>query len=145
MNWLSHFRRMLGLFAFFYGCVHLLIYFTFDRGLSLSSLVSETAERPFILFGMTALLLMLPLAITSTNSMVRRLGAAKWKRLHQLAYVSAIAGVVHYYYSSKVTSRLQIAFIVALALLLGYRVAVRWLPFLKYRKSTPARAAVESK
>src|SRR3954453_5245207 len=74
-NWFSHFRKMLGLYAFFYGLTHLSIYFWLDRSLSIRSLIADTAAHPFILFGMTALLLMVPLAITSTNGMIKRLGA----------------------------------------------------------------------
>src|SRR3954470_7591863 len=81
-NFLSHFRRMLGLFAFFYGCLHLLSYMSFDRGWSISGVIADVSKKPFILLGMAALLIMVPLAITSTNGMIKRLGAARWKRLH---------------------------------------------------------------
>src|SRR5437763_1609280 len=87
-----HTTGMLALYAFFYACIHLSIYFVFDRELSFSSLFSEVGRRPFILYGMTALVLMIPLAATSTNASIKRLGAARWKRVHQLAYVSGIAG-----------------------------------------------------
>lgn len=120
-NWLSHFRRMLGLYAFFYGCVHFFIYFGKDREWSIDSLIAETLKRKFIFFGMTALTLMIPLAITSTNGMIKRLGSAKWKRLHQLVYISAIAAVFHFCMSTKLLSNLQMAFAVALAILLAYR------------------------
>ena len=96
-NWLSHFRRMLGVYAFFYCCVHLSLYFTFDRGLSIPHLIKDTIQRPFILFGMLGFSMILPLAITSTNGMIKRLGAAKWKLLHKLAYIAGIAGAIHYY------------------------------------------------
>src|SRR5262249_40854427 len=88
-NYLSNFRRMLGLYAFFYGLLHLSTYFVFDRSLSLSSTAQDTLARPFIFLGMAAWLMMVPLAATSTNAAIKKMGAAKWKRLHQLAYISA--------------------------------------------------------
>jgi DMSO/TMAO reductase YedYZ heme-binding membrane subunit len=124
-NFLSHFRRMLGLFAFFYASIHLLIYFMFDRSLDFSGAVKDILARPFILVGMTALALMIPLALTSTNGMIKRLGAARWKRLHRLAYVSAIAGVLHYYLLVKADITQPVAFGIVLAILLGYRVIAK--------------------
>ena len=136
-NWLSHFRRMLGLYAFFYGMLHLSTYFWLDRSLSVASVVADTARRPFILIGMTGLLLMVPLAVTSTNGMVKRMGSKNWKRLHRLAYVSAIAGVLHYYMLVKADTRKPIAFACVLALLLGYRVLADRLSFLRTKKPVP--------
>jgi sulfoxide reductase heme-binding subunit YedZ len=121
-NWLSHFRRMLGLYAFFYGCVHLLTYLVFDQSLNLLNVVKDTFARRFIFFGMFGLLLMVPLAITSTNAMIKRLGAKKWKRLHQLVYVSAMAGVVHYYLLVKADTRLPLTFVAVLGALFLYRI-----------------------
>lgn len=121
-NWLSHFRRMLGLFAFFYGSVHLVVYFIFYQSGSLAGVIKETGERPFILFGMSALLLMLPLAITSTNGMIKRLGGKNWKRLHWLVYACAILGMLHYWNASKLIGSQQKVFAGVLAMLLGYRV-----------------------
>ena len=135
-NYFSNFRRMLGLYAFFYGCLHLLTYFAFDRSLDLGSTVNDVIKRPFILVGMTALLLMVPLALTSTNAMIKRLGAARWKRLHRLAYVSAIAGVLHYYLLVKADIRQPVAFACVLAILLGYRVVGDRIP--SFRKKAPA-------
>ena len=110
-NWLSHFRRMLGLFAFFYGVLHLSIYFAFDRRFSISATIADTLKHRYILFGMGALLLMVPLAVTSTNGMIKRLGSARWKRLHQLVYISATCGVLHYYMLVKRDIRLPLAFV----------------------------------
>jgi sulfoxide reductase heme-binding subunit YedZ len=135
-NFLSHFRRMLGLFAFFYACLHLLAYFNFDRALNFAGVAEDVAKRPFILLGMAALLLMLPLAITSTNGMVKRLGAAKWKALHRMAYVSAILGVIHFYMSKKADKSQPLAFMIVLGILLGYRV-IKALP-----AAHPPRAAM---
>jgi sulfoxide reductase heme-binding subunit YedZ len=120
-NQLSHYRRMLGLFAFFYACIHLFTYLDFDRAFSLAGTIDDVLSKKFIFFGMLALLLMLPLAATSTNGMIKRLGAAKWKRLHQLAYVAAILGAVHFWMSKKADKSLPWAFAIALAMLLAYR------------------------
>ena len=121
-NQFSLFRRMLGLFAFFYGCVHLFTYFAFWRSFSLSGTIEDVSKRNFILFGMLALLLMVPLAATSTNAAIKRLGAARWKRLHQLAYIAAFLGAVHFWMSKKADKSLPWVFAIALAILLGYRV-----------------------
>ena len=83
-NWLVKFRRMLGLFAFFYGFLHLMTYVSFDRFFNLKSIPADVLKRPFIAIGMTAFLLMIPLAITSTNKMVKRLGGKRWNRLHKI-------------------------------------------------------------
>jgi DMSO/TMAO reductase YedYZ heme-binding membrane subunit len=139
-NWLSHFRRMLGLYAFFYGSLHFLIYFTFDRSLSIASVIADTVRRPFILFGMACLLLMIPLAITSTNGMIKRLGAPKWKRLHQLVYVAAIAGVLHYEWLVKADHRIPNAFAALLAVLFAYRLLVDHVPWLRKQKIAPTQA-----
>ncbi len=137
-NWLSHFRRTLGLYAFFYGVVHLGIYFSFDRSLSIKGTAADVVARPFILAGMTGLLLMAPLAITSTNAMIKRLGAKRWKRLHQLAYPAAIAGVLHYYLLVKADVRQPIAFAIVLAMLFSYRLLADRFPVL--RRATAGRA-----
>ena len=121
-NFLSNFRKSLGLYAFFYGLIHLGIYFVFDREMSFSGLLGDVVQRRFILMGMLALLLMVPLALTSTNTAIKKMGSAKWKRLHQLVYPSAIAAVLHFYMQAKADVTLPVSMIVALALLLGYRV-----------------------
>jgi DMSO/TMAO reductase YedYZ heme-binding membrane subunit len=122
-NWLSHFRRMLGLYAFFYGSMHFLTYFGFYQSFNVKHVVTDTVARPFILFGMTALLLMVPLAITSTNGMIKRMGAKRWKRLHWLIYPTAIAGVLHYYLLVKADVLKPELFAVVLGLLFWQRVA----------------------
>jgi DMSO/TMAO reductase YedYZ heme-binding membrane subunit len=120
-NYLSNFRRMLGLLAFFYGSMHFLIYLGFYQSFSFSATAADTVKRPFILFGMTCLFLMTPLAITSTNAMIRRLGAANWKRLHWLIYPAAVAAVTHYWLLVKADTRQPRAFAAALVMLLGFR------------------------
>ena len=128
VNSLVKFRRMLGLFAFFYGSLHLLTYIWFDRWFNLLSTAEDVVQRPFILVGMTAFLLMVPLAITSTNRMVKRLGGKTWARLHRLAYVAAIAGVVHFWMLVKSDRGLPLTFAFIVFFLLGYRVLHKYVP-----------------
>ena len=132
VNSLVKFRRMLGLFAFFYGSLHLLTYVWFDRQFKLLSTVQDVAQRPFILLGMTAFVLMVPLALTSTNRMVKRLGGKGWARLHRLVYVAAIAGVVHFWMLVKSDTSLPLTFGFIVLFLLAYRL------LLKYAPSPPA-------
>jgi sulfoxide reductase heme-binding subunit YedZ len=121
-NDLIKYRRMLGLFAFFYGALHLSIYFAIDRNLSFTSAAGDIVQRPFIAFGMTAFFLMIPLAATSTNSMIKRLGGKRWQQLHKLTYLCAIGAVIHYYLIVKSDVLMPLAFAVVLAALLGYRI-----------------------
>ncbi len=120
-NQLLALRRALGLFGFLYALVHLAIYVGFDRALDLSSTVQEIVSRRFLQLGFLAVLLMVPLALTSTNGMVRRLGAKRWKLLHRLTYVVVILGVVHYYLLVKSDVRQPLAFALVLTPLLGFR------------------------
>lgn len=128
INSLVKVRRMLGLFAFFYGALHLLTYVWFDRSFNLASVVQDVGRRPFILLGMTAFFLMVPLAITSTNEMVKRLGGKRWARLHRLVYVAAIAGVVHFWMLVKSDIRLPLTFAFILLFLLGFRLFAKYAP-----------------
>jgi sulfoxide reductase heme-binding subunit YedZ len=134
--WLIKFRRMVGLFAFFYGCLHLITYVWFDKSFAFSAIPHDVAKRPFIAFGMLSFFLMVPLAITSTNKMVRRLGGKRWSRLHKIVYVAAIAGVLHFYLLVKADIRKPVAFAVALAMLLGYRSLRKYIP--SFRTGKPA-------
>jgi DMSO/TMAO reductase YedYZ heme-binding membrane subunit len=138
LNWLVQFRRMLGLYAFFYGCLHFLCFFSLDRGFSISSTLTEMTKRKYLILGSTALLVMVPLAITSTNGMIKRLGGKRWRALHRLAYVAAIAGVIHYYMQVKADVRQPLVFAAVLAVLLGYRVVA----YLRQSKPAPPPAAV---
>ena len=128
INSLVKVRRMLGLFAFFYGALHLLTYIWFDRLFNLISVGQDVAQRPFILAGMIAFLLMVPLAITSTNKMVKRLGGKRWAKLHRLVYLSAIAGVIHFWMLVKSDTRLPLTFAFILLFLLGYRLLSKYAP-----------------
>jgi sulfoxide reductase heme-binding subunit YedZ len=127
-NWLANTRRLLGLYAFFYASVHFLLFFSLDRGLSVSSTFTEMLKRKFLIIGSMALILMIPLAVTSTNTMIKRLGGQRWRALHRLAYPAAIGGTLHYYMQVKADVRQPLAFATVLALLLGYRLLARWLP-----------------
>jgi methionine sulfoxide reductase heme-binding subunit len=98
---LIRFRRMLGLFAFFYACLHFLTYLGPDQSFDLSAMWKDVAKRPFITVGFTAFVLLIPLAITSTAGWIRRLGGHRWQLLHRLIYISAICGVIHYYWLVK--------------------------------------------
>jgi sulfoxide reductase heme-binding subunit YedZ len=128
INSLGKFRRMLGLFAFFYGTLHLLTYIWFDRLFNFVSVAGDVVQRPFILVGMTAFMLMVPLAITSTNKMVRRLGGKRWARLHRLVYLASIAGVVHFWMLVKSDIRLPLTFAFIILFLLGYRLLLKYFP-----------------
>lgn len=125
-HWLTQFRRALGLYAFFHASLHFAVFFVFDRALSVGNTLSEMLVRPYLTIGATGLLLMVPLAVTSTNGMIKRLGSTRWKRLHRLAYIAAIAGVVHYYMLVKADVRQPLALALVLTILLGYRVLAHY-------------------
>ena len=110
---------MFGLFAFFYGCLHFITYIWLDKFFDLAEMWKDVAKRPYITLGFTAFILLIPLAITSTTSWIRRLGGRRWQLLHRLIYVSAVAGVIHYYWlvKSAVLRPLTYAAIVAVLLL----------------------------
>lgn len=115
------FRRMIGLFAFFYGCVHFFIYFLFDRSLMLDGLWEDIVLRPYITVGFTALVLMVPLAITSTKGWIRRLGGQRWNLLHKLVYASAVLGVLHYWWKVKLDITNPMIYAAIVGVLLGWR------------------------
>ena len=121
-NWLIFSRRTFGLFAFFYALAHFSIFFTLDRSFSVPSTLAEMVKRKYLIIGSIGLLAMVPLAVTSTNAMIKRLGAKRWHALHRLAYVAAICGVIHYYMQVKADVRQPLAFAGVLIILLGYRV-----------------------
>ena len=128
---------MLGLFAFFYGVLHLSTYSIFDKSLNIGAIAGDIYQRPFIAVGMISFFLMIPLAITSTNAMIKRLGGKNWVKLHRLTYLIAIGGVLHFYMIVKSDITYPVIFGSVAAALLGYRV------YEKYRK--PATKAVQAK
>ena len=121
---LIRYRRPIGLFAFFYGSLHFLTYIWLDKFFDLHAVVKDVAKRPFITAGFTAFVCMLPLAITSTAGWIRRLGGKRWQKLHRLIYLTAVAGVAHYYWLVKSDHRLPVLYGTLVALALAYRAIV---------------------
>jgi sulfoxide reductase heme-binding subunit YedZ len=124
-GWLLRFRRMLGLFAFFYGMVHLSSYVSFDHVFDVGEIIKDIIKRPFITVGFICLTLMLPLAATSNNAMVRKLGAKRWLGLHRIVYVIAPLGVLHFWWMVKRDLTEPIIYALLLSLLLGYRIVLK--------------------
>jgi sulfoxide reductase heme-binding subunit YedZ len=121
--WLIQFRRMFGLFAFFYVCLHFLTYIWLDQFFDLQSITKDIAKRPFITVGFTAFILLIPLALTSTQASIRRLGK-RWTRIHRLIYVTAVLGVIHYIWLVKKDIRKPVIYAAILSVLLGYRIVI---------------------
>jgi sulfoxide reductase heme-binding subunit YedZ len=136
--WLIRYRRMFGLFAFFYGVLHFLTYIWLDKFFDLHEMLHDVAKRRFITVGFAGFILLIPLAITSTTGWIRRLGGKRWQALHRLIYFSAIAGVVHYWWLVKADIREPLKYGVILAVLLGYRIAV-WANSKRAMNSQPLR------
>jgi sulfoxide reductase heme-binding subunit YedZ len=122
-TWPIRIRRTVGLFAFFYACLHFTTYVAVDQSFHLRAILEDIVKRKFIFVGFTAFVLLIPLAATSTNGMVRRLGAARWQRLHQLVYPAAILGAIHFLWRVKKDITQPAAYGMVLAALLGIRVA----------------------
>ena len=139
MSWLIRFRRMLGDYAFFYGCLHLMTYVWLDKFFDVHEMLHDIAKRKFITAGLTAWLLMLPLAITSTTGWIRRLGGKRWQLLHRLIYFSAAAGVIHFIWLIKADLRRPLTYGAILAVLLAYRIVVWLLNRLRSRRMNTAR------
>jgi methionine sulfoxide reductase heme-binding subunit len=126
LAWLIRFRRMLGLYAFFYGCLHLMTYVALYAGFSVSTMLDDISRRRFITAGLASWALMLPLALTSTTWSIRKLGGKNWNRLHRLAYLSAIAGIAHYWWGVKQGVMTPMAITVVLVVLLAARPVLSW-------------------
>jgi sulfoxide reductase heme-binding subunit YedZ len=133
-NWLLRLRRMLGLYAFFYACLHFSIYIWLDQFFDWQGIVKDIGKRPFVTVGFAAFLCLIPLAATSTNAMVRRLGSKRWQALHRLIYAIAILGVVHFWWLVKKDIREPLIFGAVLAVLLGARL------LFAARKAAPSAA-----
>jgi sulfoxide reductase heme-binding subunit YedZ len=127
-TWPARFQRMVGLFAFFYASLHLAVYVGVDQFFDVHAIVADVVKRKFITIGMLSFLLLVPLAVTSTDRWVRRLGYVRWKRLHRLVYVAAIGGVVHFVWRVKADLREPLIFAGVLALLLAVRLVGRRRP-----------------
>jgi methionine sulfoxide reductase heme-binding subunit len=121
--WLVGLRRMFGLYAFFYGCLHLTTYVWLDKFFDVHEMLADVAKRRFITVGLTGFVLMIPLALTSTKGWIRRLGGKRWSALHRLIYFSAMAGVIHYIWLVKADLRKPLEYGAVLAMLLLYRLA----------------------
>jgi sulfoxide reductase heme-binding subunit YedZ len=126
MPWLLRLRRMLGLFAFFYASLHFTTYIWLDQFFDLNDIVKDVMKRPFITVGFTAFLLLVPLAATSTNAMVKRLGGRRWQWLHRAVYGIGTLGVIHFLWLVKKDIREPLAFGLVLSVLLGVRLVFRW-------------------
>jgi sulfoxide reductase heme-binding subunit YedZ len=136
--WLIRFRRMLGLFAFFYVSLHFLTYIWLDKSFDLHEMFADVLKRRFITAGFAGFLLLIPLAITSTTGWIRRLGGKRWQALHRLIYASAILGVIHYLWLVKADRKKPLEYGFILALLLGYRVAA-WVGA-RFLDSSPSKS-----
>jgi sulfoxide reductase heme-binding subunit YedZ len=143
-NELIRFRRMMGLFAFFYGSLHFVTYIWFEQSFDLQATIQDVYMRPFITMGFIAFVAMIPLALTSTSGMVRRLGGKRWQLLHRLVYASAIAGVIHYYWKVKSDTTVPVRFAVVVAVLLGYRVIAEVIKRRGAETRQPAKAPISS-
>jgi sulfoxide reductase heme-binding subunit YedZ len=126
-QWLIKQRRMLGLYAFFYACLHFSTYIWLDQFFDWQGMVQDVVKRPFITVGFTSFILLIPLALTSTTGMIRCLGK-HWQSLHRLVYLIALGGVVHYLWLVKADHKQPLIYGVILTLLLGYRAVVKWRP-----------------
>lgn len=133
-NWLAKHRRTLGLFAFGYLMLHWLTYALLDVQLDWGDLVKDLVKRPYIMIGMAGLVLMVPLALTSTKGMIRRLGGKRWNRVHQLVYVVAVLGVIHFWMAVKKDVTEPLLYGTGFAVLFAWRIVRRW-------RRAPARAA----
>jgi methionine sulfoxide reductase heme-binding subunit len=120
--WLINLRRMFGLFAFFYGCLHLTTYVWLDKFFDVHQMLADIAKRRFITAGLAGFVLMIPLALTSTKGWIRRLGGKRWQALHRLIYLSAAAGVIHYIWLVKADLQSPLRYAFVLLVLLGYRI-----------------------
>jgi methionine sulfoxide reductase heme-binding subunit len=125
LNWLIGLRRILGLLGFFYVLLHASTYIALDQGFAWNSLLVDVTQRPYITLGFLGLLLMVPLALTSTNSAQRRLGR-RWTKLHRLIYLIAVLGVLHFFFQVKIDISEPVFYSIVLLLLIGYRINI-WL------------------
>jgi sulfoxide reductase heme-binding subunit YedZ len=136
LTWLVKFRRLLGLFAFFYATVHLATYIALYAGFDVNTMATDIAKRRFITVGVAAWLLLVPLAATSTNWAIRKLGGKRWNRLHKLVYVAAVCGVIHYWWQVKPGVLAPLNMTITLAILLLARPVLSWMQRRKTRAAS---------
>lgn len=142
--WLIQYRRMIGLFAFFYGCLHFTTYIWLDQFFDLHSVYKDIYKRPFITVGFTAFVLMIPLAATSTQWAIRKLGK-RWQTLHRLIYLTAIAGVIHFLWAVKLDKRVPEIYASVLAVLLLYRLVAWYRGRMTASKTAVSRSQVATR
>jgi sulfoxide reductase heme-binding subunit YedZ len=133
LGWLIKFRRLLGLFAFFYASLHLLTFIALYANFDVNAIAADIVKRRYITVGVAAWLLLLPLAATSTNWAIRKLGGARWRNLHKLVYAAAVCGVIHYWWQVKPGVRTPLTITVVLAVLLLARPIQEWMQRRKAR------------
>ncbi len=141
-NWLIKLRRLIGLFAFFYGSLHFLTYVWLDKFFDLHDMARDVLKRPFITAGFFAFVLMIPLAATSTAGAIRRMGGRKWQLLHRLIYLTGVAAVVHYWWKVKADTRQPAIYAMVLGILLGCRVISLLMARSLQRRRVPRPVAV---
>jgi sulfoxide reductase heme-binding subunit YedZ len=139
--WLIGFRRMFGLYAFFYGTLHLTTYVWLDKSFDIHEMLADVAKRKFITAGLTGLVLMIPLALTSTKWAIRKMGGKRWQTLHRLIYFSAAAGVIHYIWLVKADLTKPLEYAAVLSVLMAYRLVAWWTA---RPKASPAMPAVKT-
>ena len=139
-NNLIRYRRMLGLFAFFYAALHFSTFLVLDHYFDWSRIAKDILKRPYVTAGFTGFMLMVPLAVTSTAGMIRRLGK-RWQQLHRLVYVAAIAGVIHFYWLVKSDISRPAQYGLVLAVLLGFRLFMKWSPAIALRVPAKTKSA----
>lgn len=139
LAWPIMLRRLLGLFAFFYAALHFGVWIALDHFFAWPQMGADIVKRPYITVGVTAVLLMIPLAVTSTSGMIKRLGGRTWQRLHRLVYVSAVLAVLHFLWLAKVGRQEQYLYAAILVVLLGVRVVDAWRRRVARRRAVPAQ------
>jgi sulfoxide reductase heme-binding subunit YedZ len=142
-NDLIKFRRMLGLFAFAYALLHFSTYVVLDHFFDFHAIGKDILKRPYVTAGFTAFVILVPLAVTSTAAMIRRLGK-RWQQLHRLVYIAALAAVIHFYWLVKADIRRPLQYGAVLAVLLGCRVVARWAPLIGERFPSKSAAVVRA-
>jgi methionine sulfoxide reductase heme-binding subunit len=138
LSWVIRFRRLVGLFAFFYATLHLFAYIALYAGFSVQAMIDDIDKRRFITMGVTAWLLLVPLAATSTNWAIRKMGGKRWNRLHMLIYAAAVCGIIHYWWQVKTGVLSPMRFTIVIALLLLVRPVLAW----SQKRKAAARAPV---
>jgi sulfoxide reductase heme-binding subunit YedZ len=133
LSWIGPWRKLIGLFAFFYASVHLLVYVALYAGFNVNAMLNDIAKRRFITMGVTAWLMLTPLAATSTNWAIKKMGGKRWKRLHKLVYVAAVCGVIHYWWQVKPGVLSPLGITIILAVLLAARPVLDWVQDRKLR------------